>query len=192
MKIGTFTFNEYCDAVARFHGSAAPGVVLGGFMVEAARAGLPEGVLFEALCETRVCLADAIQLLTPCTTGNGRLKVIHVGRFALTLYDKSTGEGVRVFLDARALDPWPEIRGWFLKLRPKAEQDGERLLGEIRDAARDVLSLERVTVAEAFRKKKKLGAVRLCAGCAEAYPSSDGDRCGGCRGELPYVPSSPE
>ena len=57
------------------------------------------GCLFDAICETRNCLPDAVQLLTPCTIGNGWLKVVNVGRFALTLYDKYQGEGVRVYLD---------------------------------------------------------------------------------------------
>jgi formylmethanofuran dehydrogenase subunit E len=190
VRIGTFTFEGYCEAVARFHGSAAPGVVLGGFMVDAARADLPEGVLFEALCETRVCLADAIQLLTPCTTGNGRLKILHVGRFALTLYDKSNGDGTRVFLDASALDRWPEIQAWFLKRKSKAEQDSHLLLDEIRAAGPSVLGKEKVTVEAEFLRKKKLGAVGLCLGCGEAFPTSDGEYCGACRGGLPYVPSS--
>jgi formylmethanofuran dehydrogenase subunit E len=195
VTIGQYTFEEFCDVVERFHGAAAPGVVLGGFIVEAARAWLPEGTLFEALCETRVCLADAIQLLTPCTTGNGRLKVVHVGRFALTLYDKVTGEGVRAFLDVRKLDAWPEYRSWFLRLKPKAEQDSGRLLAEIRDAGPRVIGVERVNVAKTLLKKAKLGATRLCSGCGESFRpevslSSEEDRCGGCRGELPYAPSS--
>lgn len=185
--LGRFTFDEYCDEVARFHGSAAPGVVLGGFLVEAARGALPPGTLFEALCETRVCLADAVQLLTPCTTGNGRLKIVHVGRFALVLYDKYTGAGVRAFLDDRLLDPWPEIRAWYTKKKSKAEQDGAQLLRELRDAGRSVAGLQRVTVTAAFLKKKKLGPVQPCPACGEGYPLSDGDRCGGCRGELPYT-----
>ncbi len=187
MRIGTFTFEEYCDAVRRFHGTIAPGMLIGGFMVESARNGLPGGTLFEALCETRACLPDAIQLLTPCTVGNGRLRVMHVGRYAFTLYDKQTGEGVRTFLDAGKLAAWPETQAWFLKLKPKASQDRNRLLDEIREGGPAILSVERKTVKAAFLGKKKLGAVCLCPGCGEAYPSSDGGLCGGCRGELPYA-----
>ena len=60
------------------------GVVIGGFMVDMAYKHLPEGVLLDAFCETEKCLPDAIQLLTPCTMGNGWLKVNNIGRFALT------------------------------------------------------------------------------------------------------------
>jgi len=62
MRIGTLTFEEYCEAVRGFHGTIAPGMLIGGFMVELARNGLPDGVLFEALCETRFCLPDAISV----------------------------------------------------------------------------------------------------------------------------------
>ena len=99
MNIGSHSFDEFLQLVQSFHGYPAPGVVIGGIMVEVARRQLPAEVLFDAICETRNCLPDAIQILTPCTIGNGWLKVVNVGRFALTLYDKYQGEGVRVFLD---------------------------------------------------------------------------------------------
>lgn len=156
-------------------------------MVDLARNSLPEGVLFEALCETRLCLPDAVQLLTPCTLGNGRMRVIHVGRYALTLYDKTTGAGARAFVDAGKLLAWPEIQAWFLKEKPKAEQDGKLLLAEICDAGDKILSVQTVTVDLGLLGQKKIGPVRLCPGCGEAYPSSAGDLCGGCLGGLPYL-----
>jgi formylmethanofuran dehydrogenase subunit E len=85
MNIGSHSFDEFLQIVKSFHGNVAPGVVIGGIMVAAARRRLPPEVLFDAVCETRNCLPDAIQLLTPCTIGNGWLKVVNVGRFALSL-----------------------------------------------------------------------------------------------------------
>src|SRR5512139_1693635 len=98
MSIRSFTFEEYVERVRSFHGFAAPGVVIGGFMVDVAYQHLPDKGLFDTICETAKCLPDAIQLLTQCTVGNGWLRVIDIGRFALSLYDKSGGEGVRVSL----------------------------------------------------------------------------------------------
>ena len=128
MHIGSYSFVDFLQLVESFHGHVAPGVVLGGIMVEAARRQMPSEVLFDAICETGNCLPDAIQLLTPCTIGNGWLKVVNVGRFALALYDKHGGEGVRVFLDPMKTASWPEINGWYLKLNPKKAQDSDRLL----------------------------------------------------------------
>ena len=145
MNIGSYSFDEFLQLVKSFHGYAAPGVVIGGIMVEVARRQLPAEVLFDAICETRNCLPDAIQLLTPCTIGNGWLKVVNVGRFALTLYDKYEGEGVRVFLDPAKTADWPEINAWYLKLKPKKDQDSDRLLDEIREAGPEILGWQRVT-----------------------------------------------
>jgi molybdate transport system ATP-binding protein len=33
--------------------------------------------------------------------------------FAVTLYEKTAGEGVRVFLDTEKLKAWDEVNGWF-------------------------------------------------------------------------------
>ncbi len=93
---------------------------------------MPPGVLYNAIAETRSCLPDAIQLLTPCTVGNGWLKIVHLGHFALSLYDKSTGEGVRIGIDYNRLAHYNEIRSWFFKLKPKIEQDEDKLMEEIR------------------------------------------------------------
>ena len=187
MQLGNYSFEEFCEMVRRFHGSSAPGVLIGGYTVELARHSLPEGIRFEALCETRVCLPDAVQLLTPCTFGNGRVRVIHVGRFALTLYDKTTGEGARAFVDAGKLSAWPEIRAWFMKERPKSEQDGKLLLAEICDAGHAILGVMPVKVELDRLGLKKIGPVMPCPACGEAYPASDGEVCGGCIEKLPYA-----
>ena len=113
MDIGQYSFQEYCDLVQAFHGYPAPGVLIGGYMVTAAQQRLPAGVLYDAICETRSCLPDAIQLLTPCSVGNGWLRVLHFGRYALSLYDKHTGEGWRVFVDPAKLEEWAEIKTGF-------------------------------------------------------------------------------
>ncbi len=183
------TFEDFVEMVRSFHGFAAPGVLIGGFMVDHARRLLPEGRIFDALCETFKCLPDAVQLLTPCTLGNGFLTTVNVGRFALTLYDKETGEGIRIFIDAVKLEEWQEIKAWFYKLKTKQEQDFERLLHEIKTAGADICSIRNVKVASHLRGKKHRGGFAICPQCMESYPIADGALCLACQGEEMYEPS---
>jgi formylmethanofuran dehydrogenase subunit E len=182
-----FNLDEYLHLVQSFHGHVAPGVVIGGFMVHLARARIPEGVLFDAICETPVCLPDAIQLLTPCTVGNGWVRIINLGRFALSLYDKGQGNGFRVFLDPEKLDDWPEIKIWFFKLKPKAEQNMELLMAQIKEGGETLCGIHPVRIQRGLLKKQKRGEIAVCPGCQEAYPAKDGEVCRGCQGESPYA-----
>ena len=178
--IRTYTYEEFTKMVSDFHGYAAPGVIIGGYMVDVAYRHLPEDGLYDAVSETPKCLPDAVQLLTPCTIGNGWLTIVNTGRFALILYDKRTGIGVRVFVDTRRLDPWPEIKAWFLKLMPKKEQDVDRLQDEIRRAEGTISGVMKVRVASRIMDKPHRGGFALCPQCGEAYPSADGPICRGC------------
>lgn len=180
------SFEEYKEMVTRFHGYHAPGVLIGGFMVDLALEQRPPGEFYEVLCETAVCLPDAVQLLTPCTYGNGWLKMADVGRFALALFDKKTGAGVRVYMDTRKLEDYPEIKAWFFKLKSKKEQDMDRLLGEISAAGTGILGSGPVQVAPAFIGQHKSGDTAPCPSCGEAYPLRDGDRCLVCQGRILY------
>ena len=182
-----FDIEEYLHVVQSFHGYVAPGVILGGFMVNLAKDPLPEGTLFNAICETSACLADAIQLLTPCTIGNNRLKILDFGRFALSLYDKNQGNGFRVFLHPKKIDRWSEIKNWFFKIKPKAEQNTELLIAQIKEAGETLLSVHPVQVRRELLKKRKKGEIVICPCCQEAYPAEDGKVCRGCQGQSPYL-----
>ena len=91
----------YLSQCAQFHSSPAPGLLIGAFMVDYALELLganPDEKLF-SVCETPKCLPDAPQVIAHSTTGNGRLKVIPIGRFALTMNRASTdktADGFRV------------------------------------------------------------------------------------------------
>jgi len=187
MNIGTYSYEEYVHLVKSFHGSLAPGLVIGGFMVDLALKNLPDGEFFDAICETPVCLPDAVQLLTPCTIGNGWLKVFDFGRFAVTLYDKESGLGIRVYLDMGKLESWPEVKAWFMKQKKKQEQDFDLLMSEIKEAGHGMFSMQTVCVEPKKLQRPKLGAVASCPVCGEAYPVRDGSRCRACAGESPYL-----
>ncbi len=187
MNIGSYSYEEYVHLVKSFHGNLAPGLLVGGFIVDLALKRLPDGEFFDAICETPVCLPDAVQLLTPCTIGNGWLKILDFGRFAATLYEKKGGRGVRVYLDMEKLKAWPEVHQWYLKLKPKKEQDLQRLIEQIKEAGHRLLGIQGVLVEPQKLRREKLGPVTPCPHCGEAYPLGHGDRCRGCQGESPYL-----
>jgi formylmethanofuran dehydrogenase subunit E len=187
MNIGSYSYEEYVRVVESFHGSLAPGLLIGGFIVDLALKKLPEGEFFDAICETEICLPDAVQLLTPCTIGNGWLRVLDFGRFAVTLYEKTNGEGVRVYLDMEKLKAWDEVNSWYCKLKKKQEQDYQLLLSQIKEAGYGMLSVQRVRVEPKKLQREKLGAAAVCPGCGESYPVRHGERCKACQGESPYI-----
>jgi formylmethanofuran dehydrogenase subunit E len=182
-----YTYNEALGFIRSFHGHVAPGLVIGLKMVDRARERLPEDILFDAVCETNSCLPDAVQMLTPCTVGNTWLTIKNLGRYALTLYDKSNGNGMRVFLDPAKLKQWPEFFDWFYKRKPKPDQDFDRLLEEIRRAGADCLSCIPVTIHPSYLVKNSKGRIGTCPLCGEAYPVIHGSICRGCQGKAPYV-----
>jgi len=189
-RIGNRSFDEFLLLVKEFHGSAAPGLILGGFMVEEAKLRLPENTIFNAVSETTHCLPDAVQLLTPCTIGNGWLRIINLGRYALTLFDKYEGTGVRVFLDPAKVDAWPHLKTWYLKLQPKKEQDSTALFAEIKAAGASVCGVQAVRMSPHLLQRRPRGGIDLCPVCREAYPVRDGRICRACQGEAPYVTES--
>jgi formylmethanofuran dehydrogenase subunit E len=178
---------EYISQLTSFHGNLAPGLIIGGFMVETARKLLPKDILFNAISETPLCLPDAVQLLTPCTIGNGWLTILNFGRFAITLYEKYSGKGVRVYLDSIKLAKYPEIKSWYFKLKPKSEQDFQLLIDQIKEAGDQILSVQHVYVQAETLRRKKIGPVADCPRCGECYPVRDGLCCRACQGESPYL-----
>ena len=186
-SIGPYTYDEFIEAARRFHGSPAPGLILGGYMMEEARRHLPEGTIFDAISETSWCLPDAVQMLSVCSTGNGWLRVKNLGVYALSLYDKYTGKGVRIRVDPEKLKDWPEIESWFFKRRPKHEQDSVKLHAEIREAGASFCSIESVQIKPEAMVKRSKGGITTCPICGDAYPGSFGVICRSCQGESPYA-----
>lgn len=186
--IRAYTFDEFANVVTSFHGTAAPGVMIGGYMVELALRNLPPDGLFDSIAETVKCLPDAIQLLTPCTIGNGWLKIIDSTRFALSMYDKTNGEGVRVYIDCDKVASRKEINYWYLNLGPKKEQDFQTLLNEIKEAGTSILGLQQVKVDLKYFEKKEKSSIVVCPNCHEAYRATGGSPCPACNSALlPYV-----
>lgn len=153
-------------------------------MVDLSMRNLSKGDLFDAICETPVCLPDAVQILTSCTIGNGRLLIMPFGKFAVTLYERYTGEGVRAYLDMKKIAVWPEVCDWYRKNTNKRNQ--ELLLAQIKEAGHSLLSIQRVKVDKEKVSRSNLGPCVICPVCGEAYPVQHGDKCRSCQGESPY------
>ena len=182
-----FSFEEFVELATWFHNYPAPGLLLGGYMVEMAKSHMPEGVLYDAVSETSWCLPDAVQLLTPCTIGNGWLRVVSLGVYALSLFDKFTGHGVRVSLDPAKVAKWEHVHAWLMKTKTKPEQDSDRLRAQIREFGPEMLRVENVRIKPEVLRKRSKGAIGLCPICGDAYPVCHGSICRGCSGDSPYL-----
>jgi len=103
------SLDDFLSAIEGFHGWKAPGLIIGGFMVDLCQALIGKDVEADAIVESRHCLPDAIQIFTPCTVGNGWLKILDWDKFAITLYDRHTCDGYRVWLDLEKLRAFTDI-----------------------------------------------------------------------------------
>jgi len=176
--------------LAEFHTYPAPGVLIGAFMVNYAMELLgvtPDRKLY-GVCETPKCLPDALQVLAHITTGNNRLKIIPIGKFAITMNLPSDGpkaDAIRVYVDMEKLKKYPTVDIWYANSPAfdKKTMKG-KLFDEIFQAGRNILSSERVRVI--VKKKKKWTSV-TCPCCGETVPDYliEGDRCGAC-GSMKY------
>ncbi|HID30687.1 MAG TPA: hypothetical protein EYP19_11880 [Desulfobacterales bacterium] len=83
-----------------FRRSVEPGIAYGIKMVEAAKDFLKVRDLKKAnlyvIAETSRCLPDAIEFLTGCTVGNGRLLIKDYSKMAASFIDLNTKRAVRV------------------------------------------------------------------------------------------------
>jgi formylmethanofuran dehydrogenase subunit E len=184
------TLQNQIQQLSAFHTYAAPGVLIGAFMVDYALELLgisPDKKLY-GVCETPKCLPDALQVIAHCTTGNNRLRVIPIGKFAVTLNgpsDKEKTEAIRVYVDLQKLKKFKIIDIWYANSTDYDKHTmSDRLQDEIFAAGRDILSFEKVQIG--VKTKKKWKSV-TCPGCGETVPDYlvvDG-HCGTC-GSMKY------
>lgn len=181
---------DQIQQLSAFHTYAAPGVLIGAFMVDYALELLgasPDEKLY-GVCETPKCLPDALQVISRCTTGNNRLKVIPIGKFAVTLNrgsDKDSAEAVRVYVDLWKMKKYPTLDMWYAN-SPAFDKHtmGDKLRDEIIGAGRDILSYEKVRITVTPKKKWKSVTCPVCGETVPDYLVVDG-RCGAC-GSMKY------
>jgi formylmethanofuran dehydrogenase subunit E len=175
----------FLEEIKGFHGFLAPGIVLGGFLVDWACELIGTDVEFDAIVETSHCLPDVVQLFTPCTIGNGWMKVLKWDKFALSFYDRKELTGYRVWLDLEKTRSFPHIYNWYMRLTPKKDLPLDSLITAILDAGRAPLSSCAIRVTRLYEREKKQTIV-VCPECGEAYPALQGPRCITCQGRGYY------
>lgn len=187
---------ETIELICQFHGKYAPGAVIGAYMVNLALAHLQPLVgKMNAIAESTVCLADAIQIMTGCTIGNKYLWLINYGRYALCLYDRETKEGIRVWVDYPKIDinQTPTLKKFF---------DGSRTYENIdRPTQQQMVNQEFLTVKTKILSWKKvwvnlptkgpLPNTYFCKTCGEYFKSFQEQAVCQCKTENLYSEQSP-
>ena len=179
-------YNDFLIRVEEFHGYRSPGILLGGIMVENALRKLGPTPYLNVVTETVVCLPDAVQLLTPCTIGNGFLQILDWGKFALTAYDRMTLTGIRVWLNYERMAGYPLINSWFDRSAENRQKPVfEEIAKEILFAGSNLINHRSVRLYHALKtsQRKPTG---LCPKCGESYPLDHGLTCTSCQGEAYY------
>lgn len=174
-----------------FHTFAAPGLLVGVYMVDYALELLkiPRGKKIYAVCETTKCLPDPLQVMAHCTTGNHRLRVLPIGKFAITMNgpaDAPYVNGIRVSLDGDKIERYPTFALWYTKdplFDPRTR--GNDLIDEIIGAGRDFLTAERVRVKVPQKWPWKSA---VCSICGEMVPDNllVNGACSDCRSQSYY------
>lgn len=182
------SLEDYLISMEEFHGYRSPGLLIGGMMVDVSLRELGETPYLNVVTETVVCLPDAVQLLTPCTTGNGFLQVLDWGKFALTSYDRLSLSGVRVRLNSAALGRYPLIHQWFerSKRTPPEKPVFEELASEILEAGDGLILHSAVRLHRALKDSERV-LTGQCPECGEPYPLRLGSSCPACQGEAYYA-----
>lgn len=173
------------DDIEAFHGFVAPGLLIGAFMIDLIYEHIGKKVEADAIVETRHCLPDAVQIFTPCTMGNGWLKILDLDKFAIIMYDQHSFEGCRVWLDPDKAKSHKNVYNWFMGLVPKKDLPKSILLDSIFAAEKSILSLQKVRVIKHGERQKK-GDILICDQCREAYSASQGAPCQACQGNSYY------
>jgi len=183
-------FQDYYRRCIPFHTYPAPGLLIAIGMVDYALEllGARPGEKVYAVCETQKCAPDPLQVIAYCTIGNHRLRVVPIGRFAITMNRPSmtnSADGYRVYVDPKKLKAYPVLEKWFANSAEFSKQTMVRTLAdEILTAKRSILSVQRVRIP--VTQKVRWNSA-ICKTCGEPIPEKllEGDRCAGC-GSLRY------
>ena len=185
-RICGMDFDQFVYDMEDFHGARAPGIIVGALMLDTVLEKVPESPDLVVTVETVTCLPDAAQVLTSCTTGNGRLKVYDWGKFALSAYNRETMKGVRTWVVSDAVAKWPLINDWFNPAQRKGPSPRfDDLVPVFFQARSELIGVRDVRIVgdDHVFKKKKTG---ICEKCGESYNLRCGPVCSACQGLAYY------
>ena len=103
----------------------------------------------------------------------------------MSLYDKKSLHGYRVWMDLERLSAFPNIYNWYMRLVDKKDLPLSVLNQDILTAERKMLNSAPVRITRYHGKNKK-GEIRICPVCREAYPVKQGPQCLACQGQGYY------
>ncbi|WP_255678688.1 FmdE family protein [Methanosarcina sp. DH1] len=131
-------------------------------------------------CETKSCMPDPFQILAGATIGNNGLKIVNLGKMAVTVNKQAPEgvnsiKGVRIILDPEKTKYYPKLHAWFLNTEKLPHTEVVPIL---LDAGEKVYSWKFVDVEVPVRKKKR---IQCCESCGEMFIQHDNELlCGGC------------
>ena len=182
---------QYVRQTVSFHGWAAPGLLIGVFMVDLAleKLGAKSNDKLYAVAETSKCAPDALQVVTHATVGNHRLRIIESGRFSITLNRPSSekeAEGIRVYVDAAKIKSYPILNQWYTNDPAfKRVTDKDVIYDDILRGGRRILSWESVRVKVPLKGQWESVTCPVCSEVVPDYLLKDGT-CVTCAGTSYY------
>lgn len=164
---------------AVFHGHVCPGLALGFVASDFAMAKLlashAEDEELVAVVENDACFADAVQVLTGCTSGKGNFIHRDYGKIAVTFFSRRENRGVRVSLKADALGRNAEHARLLEKvLKGQGDAEGTARFHELhRQRTEDILQMDpedlfQVTFVEGpVPERARMEPSQPCSACGE-------------------------
>lgn len=191
-------FDDLSEKIYTFHTKRAPGIPIGIAMIDLALDKLgPVKEKINAVSETQACLSDVLQIMVGCTIGNRYLRIYkELGKYALTLFDRADGRGIRVWVNVDKIDVniAPETHKFFHRKRsaevkkggPARKASAAKIVKEFIQIKGDVLEFQEIQMVN-YGKPPMLPAA-VCSSCNETFlaKSSSSNKCQVCSGELKY------
>lgn len=169
---------------ADFHGHICPGLSIGFRAAQAGMEWLKENRAMDeelvAIVENNACGTDAVQVLTGCTFGKGNFIFKDHGKQVFTFFGRKTGEGVRLSMIPRTMEPNPRHEELMVKIRKNeaSEEERKEFWKLHQNRSREILEtpLENIFKVQPIEMplppKAKIEASLLCDQCGEPTMAS--------------------